>query len=356
MTQADPKRPLVLVTGAQDRLARAVSAALAEDHDVVGLAATPDVPDFAGKAVYPVDLTSDASTEAALEHVRARHGAHIASVVHLATHRDWSGDDHPLYQELNVNGTRRLLRSLDPFQVEQVVYASSVLVLRAADGDEPLVETSPTEASWAYPGSLIEAEAALRESRGRIPVTILRLADVYDDACHATPLAQQIHRIYQRKLESLFFPGNPEHGRQPIHIDDAVQAFRKAIDRRHALDPVALYLVAGPALVTYAELQDAFGELLHGKAWPTIRLPSPVAKAAAWLDDKLGADAFIKPWLVDVADAHYPVSLAKAKADLDFTPTRRLDDALPKMVAALEHDPERWYAEHGIRLPASVEP
>jgi nucleoside-diphosphate-sugar epimerase len=43
----------------------------------------------------------------------------VASVVHLAAYFDFSGEEHPLYDKLNVEGTRLLLRALGDFEVGQ---------------------------------------------------------------------------------------------------------------------------------------------------------------------------------------------------------------------------------------------
>jgi nucleoside-diphosphate-sugar epimerase len=56
-----------------------------------------------------------------------------------------------MYQELTVEGTRRLLKALGQFQVEQFVFSSSLLVMEPAEGDEVIMESSPTKGSWDYP-------------------------------------------------------------------------------------------------------------------------------------------------------------------------------------------------------------
>lgn len=83
--------------------------------------------------------------------------------------------------------------------------------------------------------------------------------------------------------------------------------------------------------MSYGEAQDIIGEELHGREWPTIRVPKPIAKAGAWVEDKLASEedeAFIKPWMVDLADDHYPVAIDHARSVLDWHPKRRLRDTL----------------------------
>src|SRR5690606_18425788 len=99
----------------------------------------------------------------------------------------------------------RLLNALMSFDVEQFVFSSSILVMQPVEEEYEIIsEKSPTEGNWDYPRSKLEAEQVLMNEHGNIPVVILRIAGVYDDACHSIPIAQQISRIYEKKLESYF--------------------------------------------------------------------------------------------------------------------------------------------------------
>jgi hypothetical protein len=75
-----------------------------------------------------------------------------------------------------------------------------------------------------------------------------------------------------------------------------VDCFRKVIELRRELDQHELFLIAEPDVMSYAELQEQIGELVHGEEWPTIRIPKAVAKAGAWAQENiLGHETFIKP-------------------------------------------------------------
>jgi nucleoside-diphosphate-sugar epimerase len=218
-----------------------------------------------------------------------------------------------------------------------------------------LTESSPTSAEWDYPESKLQAERVIREERGPIHSVILRIAGVYDEQCHSLPLSQQIARIYERKLEGYFFPGDAEHGQALIHLDDLTRCFQCCVRSRDRLPAEDVFLIAEPDVMSYAVLQERLGELIHGDEWPSIRIPKPLAKAGAWVRQKLareGEEPFIQPWMIDLADDHYAANIQHACTRLDWRPERRLRDTLPTMIAFLKHDPAGFYAANG--LPAAT--
>jgi nucleoside-diphosphate-sugar epimerase len=259
---------------------------------------------------------------------------------------------------LTVEGTQRLLEQLQAMEVEQFIFSSTLLVMKPADDDEPLTAMDETQAEWDYPQSKLHAERVIAQERGDIPAVILRIAGVYNDDCHSIPIAQQISRIHQKQLESYFFPGDKTHGQAFVHIDDLVQCIRSTIDRRKQLGPYETFLIGEEDVMSYAELQEELGKQLHGEAWPTIRIPKPLAKAGAWIKEKLAfgesEQPFIKPWMIDLADQHYPVSLERAKQQLHWQPQHTLRGTIPEMIRRLHDDPRRWYRVNGIPLPKSL--
>jgi nucleoside-diphosphate-sugar epimerase/uncharacterized membrane protein len=352
------ERTVVIVTGASGLIGAATVNRFAPRLQVVGF-------DRAGNSHPPkeaecvcVDVTSDESVRAGLERVRYVYGDRIASVIHLAAYYDFSGAPSPKYDEITVRGTERLFRELKHFDVEQFVFSSSMLVHKPSEPGHRLTEESPLAPAWDYPKSKVATEELLRASRGAIPLVLLRIAGVYDDRCHSIPIAHQIQRIYERQLESRVFPGDPARGRQSfVHLDDLVDAFGSVVDRRRDLPAEAVVLIGEPDAMSYEELQDAIGCEIYGKEWRTREIPPPLAKTGAWLEEKLplGKEPFIKPWMIELADDNYELDITRARTALGWEPHRSLRDTLPKMIAALEADPKRWYAENKLELPASFE-
>lgn len=344
----------VLITGSEGFIGDAVARRLADDYHVVGFDVERRRENSGTSDFIECDLTRDDSLSSALILLRAKVGARIDSVVHLAAYYDFSGKPSPLYRDLTIDGTRRLLRGLRSFDVEQFVFSSTHILMKPSKSGEPVTEESPVEPTWEYPKSKLETERLIQRERGPIPVVILRIAGVYNEDGHTVPIAQQLYRIAVRDMESYFFPGDPDSGQAYVHLDDLVDCIHRVIERRRDLKPYDVFLVAEPEKMSYAELQDVMGELVHGRDWPTIRLPKAVAKVGAWAQEKLRGeeDTFIRPWMIDRADDDYPVSIDHAHDRLGWTPAKRLRDTLPVMVDRMRQDPEGWLKLNGIDRPS----
>ena len=350
-------KPTVLVTGSAGLIGSRVVQALSSEYKMIGIDVKAPKEQAVGTYFVECDLTRDESVADALKIIRDRHGEKLASVVHLAAYYDFTGEPSDMYERLTVQGTLRLLKELRSFEVEQFVFSSTILVMEPAKENELLTETSPLEDEpWDYPRSKIQTEKLIRLERGEIPAVLLRIAGVYDEYGHTVPIAQQISRIYQKELESYFFPGNASHGQAFVHMDDLVDCFRNVIDRRAVLNPLEAFLIAEPDLMSYKELQDEIGQLLHGEEWTTVWIPKLVAKAGAWAKGVIGQDeeTFIKPWMVDLADDHYPVSIKHAREKLGWEPQHRLRDTLPKIIGHLKQDPVRWFEVNKLPVPEDL--
>ena len=357
MPPAKKQKPLILVTGSSGLIGKCLTEALRDDYQIIGL--DINAPDSAvvGAEWMECDLTSDESVSDVMARIREECGGKVASVVHLAAYYDFTGEPSPMYDKLTVEGTRRLLNGLKSFdQVEHFVFSSSLLVMKPIEtAERKLTEASPTQAEWDYPQSKLETERLLEEEHGDIPLVILRLAGVYDEDCNSLPISQHIRRIFEKQAESYVFPGDAECGQPFVHLDDVIKCFRKTIEKRGNLEEKELFLIAEPDLMSYRQLQETLGTLIHGKMWPTVRIPKTVARSGAWMKEKLpGLESFIKPWMIDLADDHYPVEIKRARERLDWSPTMRLSDTLPTMIERLMRDPREWYETNNLPVPDGV--
>lgn len=348
-------KQVVLVTGSSGYLGGAIIRRLADKYTLVGL----DRP--GGKAPpecavqVEVDLGSDESVREALEKVRSQFGDRIASVVHLAAYYDISGDPNPLYDKITVEGTRRLIDGLQDFKVEQFVFASTILVHQPTKlPEERITEDSPLAPSWPYPESKLKTEELLRARRGDIPVVFVRIAGVYDDLGHSAFLAEQIAGVYEHRTTAHLYPGMLCAAQSSVHLDDLTDAVARVVEYRKKLPAELPLLIGEPEALGYAEIQDIVHCEIHGKEWTTVRIPRALAKIGAWLQNEvLGQDQFVQQWMIDEASAHYIVDIERARRLLGWEPRHSLSETLPKIIAALMADPQKWYKANKLN-PAVV--
>ena len=356
---SNAKKPLVVITGAAGSIGRSLASEIGRDYTVVGLDLECGGTDF---SCIEFDITSDDSVELALGKLRDRHGGAIASVVHLAAYFDFTGEDSPLYREVNEKGTKRLLGALQDFKVAQFVYSSTMLVHAPGSPGELIDEDSAIRPGWAYPKSKARTEEIILKNRGKIPVVMARLAGLYDEKTAVPTLSHQIARIYERDLKSHLFAGDQQAGQAFIHRNDMMDLLHRIIDRRAKLPEECVLLAGERQVMNYAALQDRIGKEVHGaEEWATFNVPQSVAKAAAWAEEHAepvipddfdyGEKPFIRSFMVDMASDHYALDISRAEKLLDWHPEHGIEDGIPTLVASLKADPYGWYKANGITPP-----
>ncbi|MFZ4539677.1 NAD-dependent epimerase/dehydratase family protein [Propionivibrio sp.] len=352
-------RPLVLITGAAGNLGQTLGRSLSDTYRVVGLDRMAQESPF---PILQADFSSASSIELALHKLRESFGARIASVVHLVAYFDFSNADDPRYKSVNVEGTRHLLRALQTFEVEQFIYASTMLVHAPCRPGERIDECHPIGPRWAYPRSKAAAEEVVRQEHGAIPCVNLRLAGVYDEQSLVPTMAQQFARIYERDLQSYFYSGSTLVGQAMLHRDDMLDAFRRTIDRRHALPGETAILIGEADAIGYDALQDRLGALMHGiDDWTTLQVPKSIAAAGLWAQTKLeplipdaidkGEAPFVRPFMAEMADDHYALDTRRARELLGWEPHHSFKHELPRLVQSLKDDPTGWYRRNGVTPP-----
>lgn len=352
----NPEKPLVLITGAAGNLGGALTRRLADEYRVVGL----DLEESEG--IFAFDITDADSVHRAMEEVRNALGDHIAAVIHLAAYFDFSGEESPLYDRVNVEGTRNLLRTLRQFRVDRFIYSGTMLVHRPSSPGIPVTEDTPVEPGWAYPASKARTEEVIREEHGDIPYALLHLAGLYDEHTAVPTLAEQIRRIYERDPKAHAYSGDLSTGQSFLHKEDMIEAFARTVERRADLHGEETILIGEREAMGYDALQRRIAQLIHGtEDWQTLSVPKPMATVGAWAQVKAepvvpddfdqGEEPFIKPFMIRMADDHYELDISRAEELLGWTPQHSLREELPAMIAALKEDPAGWYEANGLTKP-----
>lgn len=167
-------RETVIITGSSGFIGSALVRHLSARYLVIGFdRGLPPHPPAEAECVC-VDLTDDASVQAAFLRVRVAYGARIASVIHLAGYLDLTGEPRRKYEEVTVKGTERLLGAPQAFEAQRFVFVSTMLIHASTTPGVPINEQSPLDVSLPYRDSKIRTEQLIREQRrdpGRLPAS-----------------------------------------------------------------------------------------------------------------------------------------------------------------------------------------
>ena len=345
------EKDVVIITGSCGRIGTEVVKRLGKKYRIVGFELLKAIYAANQEELIPVDISSDESVHQAFTHIRNFYGNKIAAVIHLAAYYSFSEQHSPKYDTITVQGTGRLLKALQDFEVEQFLFTSTMLVHAPTEPCCPISEDSPVVPKWDYPLSKVKTEALIHAERGKIPSVILRIAGVYTDRCDSIPISHQIQRIYEKSLESRLFAGNVCHGASFVHMDDLVDAIVAAVDRRKELPPETVLLIGEAETMSYDDLQRTISQILFNKTFTTISVPKWFAKIGSWLECHIPfrEKPFIQPWMIDLADDHYELNIERAEKVLGWTPRHSIKETLPKMIAALKQDPARWYKANHLK-------
>ncbi|CAN5183929.1 N/A [soil metagenome] len=336
------KTELIIVTGSSGMIGSALIHKLAEKYQVVGFDQDGyPFPPVEAECVC-VDLTSDDRMAFAFKRIRYAYGHKIASVVHLAAYYDFLGEPSELYDKVTVKGTERMLKYLQDFELEQFIFSSSMLVYKPSSPGVLITEESPLEPKWDYPKSKVTTEKVMHDKRGEIPVVMMRIAGVYSEEGSSIPITNQLQRIYEKQISARLYPANTAHGSTYVHRDDVINAIALAVQKRNDLPKEVVLNIGDDETLTYQELQDIISKAISGKKSSIIPIPKWFAKVGAFLQNLVGK-AFIKPWMIDLADDHFEMDSSKAKKLLGWKPKHGLRDTLPKMVENLKANPKKFY-------------
>lgn len=356
MIKKQKEKKVIVITGAKGAIGSKLTQAFKKDYKIVGFDLEKNHPDI------PMDLSSEDSIALALKIFREKYKDKIAVVIHLAAYFDFTGEQSTLYETVNVKGTERLLKTLQNFEVERFIFMSTMLVHQACAPGEKINEETPLEPKWAYPTSKKETEEVIKKYHGHIPYLILRLAGLYDDEVCVPTLSHQIARIYERDIKSHLYAGNIQAGQSFIHADDLANLMKKIVERRNDLPEEEVILAGESDAISYGNLQEMIGKLIHGEEeWKTFTVPAVVAKAGSWLEETTepiipddfdqGEKPFIRPFMINLASDHYALDIKKAKTLLDWEPKHFIVNTLPRIIDNLKKAPKKWYEKNGVTLP-----
>lgn len=329
-----------LVTGANGFVGAAVARALrTRGAEVRAMArAGSDCSNLDGLGVEIVrgDLRSETDIATAV--------AGCETVFHVAAdYRLWVPDPDTMH-DINVEGTRRLLRAAMDAGVDRIVCTSSVSTIGFPDDGTPGTELTPVTLDdmigpYKRTKFLAEELAQGMAAEEGCPVVIVNPSTpIGPGDVKPTPTGRMIDDAVHGRI-----PAFVETGLNVVHVDDVAEGHLLACTFG---DIGERYILGGEDM----SLQDILGRIAArvGRRPPTIRLPHGIAMGVARVSEawsKLtGSVPQVTVDAVRMSSHKMYFSSAKARREFDYTPR----PAAEAIDAAVD-----WFTDADPALPAA---
>jgi NADH dehydrogenase len=250
----------IAVTGANGFVGRHVIAALLGDTSPADVRAIVREPGRAaaelprtGLDIRRADVTDPESLRGVFDGIDA-----IVHTVAIPTER------HGSFERINAEGVRAVVREAERAGVGRIVHLSAI----GASPDSP------------YPFLRTKGEGQAAVEASRIAHVVLRPSILFGPGDDFFPRLR-----FSLRFPVVPLPGGGVARFQPLHVDDLAQTVRAAL--RGAMTGV--FEVGGPAPATYRQMLEETMRA-YGLRRPTVPMPVPLMKPAAFLFERTMAD------------------------------------------------------------------
>ncbi len=206
-----------------------------------------------GLDIRRADVTDPESLRGAFDGMDA-----VVHTVAIPTER------HGSFERINADGARAVVREAQRAGVGRIVHVSAIGA--SADSPYPFLRTKG------------EGQAAVEGSR--IPYVVLRPSILFGPGDDFFPRLR-----FSLRFPVVPLPGGGVARFQPLHVEDLAQAIRAAL--RGGM--TGAFEVGGPAPVTYRQMLEETMRA-YGLRRPTVPMPVPLMKPAAFLFERTMAD------------------------------------------------------------------
>ncbi len=256
-------------------------------------------------------------------------------VFHLASALGASLIPEREFFEINAVGTKNVLHASLIKGAKRVVHFSSAGVIGYVKNGEIADENYPLNPEDFYERSKLDGEKiAIEYGRKGLDLVIIRPGWVYGPGDKRT--FKLIKAIASGKF---FIIGKGKTFQTPIFIDDLIEGiylcFQKGVSGE-------IYHLAGLEILTVKEMAEIIAKKLDKKIFP-LKFPVAPAKILAFGMDRVykifGKEAPLTPSKINFFTKSKPLSIEKARKELNFYPRTSFHEGIEKTVL--------WYKEKG---------
>lgn len=317
-------KPPVLITGATGFLGSRLTRKLIEHgHVLHALArADSDKSDLDGAPItwHDGDLRDTKSIARAVDAVCAKSGAR-PWIVHAGAVISYRTQDRALQEDVNVEGTRRMLAAARVRPIGRFLHVSSVVAVGYAHGDELLDEDAPfngNELACDYVSTKRRAEELALEAASEIDVVIVNPGAIFGSSARPSNSQRVLEMVARGHTGPLPFLLAPPGEQSVVGLDDTAEGCLLALEcgergRRYILVE---------SVQSHRELIAA-AAIECGRKPPRRAVPKAlwkVAEALSPIADRLAPSDFLTPQTIRLAAVRFRFDGSRARRELGWNP------------------------------------
>ena len=359
--------PRIIVTGASGFVGRHLLEELKDDYRIECIARRSQA--RCGAPVHPnvvwhqVDIGERFELRDVFQRIRS--GGPVETVVHLAAHYDFTGDEHPEYQRTNIDGLRNTLDLSHDIGVSRFVFSSSVAACQLPRPGAALTELSPPDGDHIYARTKCAGEAMVKEYQASFPATIIRFAAMFSDWCEYPPLFVFFETWLSSSWNRGILGGKGLSSIPYLHIRDAVSFLRTVLENPEKSGPGEVLIASPDGATNHKDLFSVATLNWFGRRKKPFLMPRVLCGPGMWVRDVAGRltgeRPFERSWMADYIDLEMTIDASRTRQKLGWAPRERLEvlRRLPFLVENKKTDPLEWNrlnraAMKEVRVPANL--
>lgn len=356
----ETKLPSILVTGASGFIGSYLIDYFKEDYKIYAIARRSrkeaSIPYHPNLHWMQCDISNPISLNEALDYVSNEGG--VDFIVHLAAYYDFTYKDNPIYDIVNVNGTKNMLESAKRVGIRRFIFASSLAACEFPTDGELVTEKTPPNANYYYARSKKVGEELVKVYSKYFPCSVIRFAAVFSDWCEFAPLYKFLLSWLTKNIYSRMFCGKGESAIPYIHIRDLCQLLKIIFNKSNVLPNFDIYSASPDASTSHREIFEISTRYFFGEPIKPIPIPKLIAYPGLVLKYFLkfilfsSEKPFEKLWMIKYIDKKLNIDSSYTREKLDWKPTERyyLTRRLLFLLEKMKSHPDEWHVKNEAAL------
>jgi len=350
----------IVITGASGFIGRNFCENLKEHYQIYGIGRRSrreaNIPYHPNLHWIQCDISNFNSVKSVIKHIQEQGGAEY--FIHLAAFYDFSYQDNPAYESVNIKGTENMLKFADALSVKRFIFASSLAACKFPESGELITEKTEADADFHYARSKRIGEDMVKNYSQKFPCSIIRFAAVFSDWCEYAPLYKFMTCWLGNKLESRVLAGEGESSVPYIHINDLCSLLNNILDKSALIPQFDVYNASPCGSTSHKEIFKIATRYYFGEFRKPFHLPKILAYPALYLRKlisftNLTCNAPIEStWMIKYIDKQLEADSTYTQHVLDWKPTPRyhLSRRLLFLIETMKSHREEWLAKNESAL------